>query len=64
MEQNILLVFCDRCGGEVTNYTRDDFALHVYSSRDFIIKTSEPQYVCKKCGKLFYELTGLYKEER
>ena len=64
MRENIIHVFCDRCSGEVVNYTRDNFALDIYSSRDFIIKTQEPRYVCKKCGKLFYELTGLYKEVR
>lgn len=63
MRLNRLRVFCDKCGGDIVNYPKDDFALNVYSSRDFIIKVKEPQYVCSKCGKVFEELSGLYKEE-
>ena len=63
MRLNRLRVFCDNCCGDVVNYSKDDFALNVYSSRDFIIKVKEPKYVCSKCGKVFEELSGLYKEE-
>ena len=63
MRLNRLRVFCDKCGGVIVNYSKDDFALNVYSSRDFIIKVKEPKYVCSKCGKVFEELSGLYKEE-
>ena len=63
MRQNRLRVFCDKCYGEVVNYSKDEFALDVYSPRDFIIKVKEPKYVCSKCDKVFDELIGLYKEE-
>ena len=63
MRQNRLRVFCDECCGDVVNYSKDEFALDVYSSRDFIIKVKEPKYVCSRCGKEFDELIGLYMEE-
>ena len=63
MQQNRLRVFCDNCCGDVVNYSKDEFALDVYSSRDFIIKVKEPKYVCSRCGKVFEELTELHKEE-
>ena len=63
MRLNRLRVFCDECYGDVVNYSKDEFALDVYSHRDFIIKVKEPKYVCSRCGKEFDELIGLYKEE-
>lgn len=63
MRQNTLRTICDECGGDVVHYTKDDFALNVYSPRDFIIKEKEPEYVCSRCGKEFDEFITLYKEE-
>ena len=63
MRQNTYKVLCDNCYGEVVNYAKDEFALNVYSSRDFIMKEKEPKYVCSRCGKVFDELSVLYKEE-
>lgn len=63
MQLNKLRVFCDNCYGDVVNYPKDEFALNVYSSGDFIMKVKEPKYVCSRCGKVFDEITGLYKEE-
>ena len=63
MRQNTFKVLCDNCYGEVVHYPKDDFALDIYSSSDFIMKVKEPKYVCSRCGKVFDELIGLYKEE-
>ena len=63
MRLNRLRVFCDKCNGDIVPYAKDDFALNVYSSSDFIMKVKEPKYVCSRCGKGFNELIGLYMEE-
>lgn len=63
MRQNRLKMFCDKCGGEIIPYPKDEFALNVYSFRDFMLKVKEPEYVCSRCGKEFDEIITLYKEE-
>lgn len=63
MRQDTSKMTCDKCGGDIVYYTKDDFALDVYSDNDFIMKVKEPRYVCSRCGKEFDECITFYKEE-
>lgn len=63
MRQYTMRAICDKCGGDVVEYCKDDFALDVYSHNDFILKVKEPRFVCSRCGKEFDEYITLYKEE-